>query len=371
MPKIDRLPDGTYQARISVVDPTTGKRHQPRVRARSQRALQDAIAEERARIRRGEHHEPDTTPLGDWLDTWYATYRASPSSRAARLGAVRRIQRDEIARVPLGRLRRVHVQTFVDRLATTLAPRTVRDTATTLGMALDRAVRLDIIPTSPAEHLDLPRVPRRAMAVWSDEEVRRVLDAAGETEDAAFWVLAVMLGLRIGELIGLRWSDIDLAAGRLTVARTMTHDEQRRQYIGETTKTPASRRTITLPLPCQAALVTHRRRSAEARLALGDLWEPEDAVFHSGTGGHWKSDRRYRRLLRALCAAADVPVIRVHDLRHTSATHMLRAGIPIPTVAHILGHASASITLSTYAHVLQAMEAEAATVIGTMYERRA
>lgn len=370
MPRVIRLPDGTYEVRISVVDPSTGKRHQPRIRARSRRELERAVAEARVAIRRGEVSEPDTTPLGVWLDTWLATYRASPSSRATRQGAVRRIQRDEVARITLGRLRRAHVQALVDRLAATYAPRTVQATMTTLGMALDRAVRLDVIATSPADRLDIPRVTRRPMAVWSDAEARRFLDATQDEPEAALWMLAVMLGLRIGELVALRWPDINIEAGRLSVHRTLTHDERGRCYIGETTKTAASQRTIALPLPVTAALSRHRRRSLERRLALGDLYEPDDAVFDDGAGAHWVTDARFRRLLPLLCERAGVPIIRLHDLRHTAASHMLRAGVPITTVAQILGHASAAVTLGIYGHVVRAMQDEAADRIGRMYEAR-
>lgn len=373
MPAVKRLPDGTYEVRISVVDPTTGKRHQPRVRARSRRELDNAVAETRSRILRGDVQEPDTTPLGDYLDQWFSTYRPPKSAtRANRRGALLRVQRDEIARIPLGRLRRAHVQGFVDRLALTHAPRTVRETIAVLGMALDRAATiLEIIPQSPATKLALPSQQRQPMTVWDREEVRAVLRAVAGTDDEAFWQLALALGVRIGELVALRWSDVELDRGRITIARTMTRDERDRLYIGDTAKSPASHRAITLPLPCQAALAAQRRRSLERRLALGGLWDPADAVFDNGTGAHWRSARRFRNLFLSVVAATGVTPIRPHDMRHTAATHMIWAGVPIPTVSRILGHANPAITLRIYAHVIETMEEQAADIIGGMYQERA
>ena len=374
MPRTERLADGAYEVRISVVDPTTGKRHQPRVRARSRRELDNAVAETRARIRRGDVQEPDTTPLGVWLDAWLSTYRPpSANSVQTRRSAVRRIQRDAVSHIPLGRLRRVHVQELVDRLAAELAPESVRSIVVALRLALDRAERLGVISpgASPADDLVLPRLRRRPMAVWSEDEAARFIAAARDGADAALWLLAIMLGVRIGELLALRWADVDLNAGRLTAARTFSRDADNRRVVADLPKSGAGNRTLRLPAPVIESLRTQRRRSLERRFALGPLWEPDDAVFDDGTGAHWRSDTRQQRTFRLLCETAGLPPIRIHDLRHTAATHMIRGGIPIPAVARILGHSNPAVTLRIYSWVIEAMEDEAVGVIEAMYERRA
>jgi integrase len=371
MPRVDRLPDGTYEVRISVVDPTTGKRHQPRIRARSRRELDNAIAEARAGILRGDVRATDATPLREWLETWHATYRPpSDASRFARRRSIDRVMRDPIADIRLGRLKPAHIQAYIDDLSRELSPASIRPIVATLGMALDRAVTVErLIPVSPLAGVTIPAAPRRAMAVWSSDYAAAFLHAAEGGRFGPAWLLALMLGIRQGELAALRWPDIDLPRRRITIRRTVTRDEDGHWQVGDVAKSGAGQRSLVLPAPCHVALTTWSAATDSERERLGDLWDAEeDAVFGDGTGRNYRATLAFWREFRRIVGTVPgLPAIRPHDLRHTAATHMIRAGVPIPTVSRILGHASPAITMSVYAWVLDSMEEHAAETIGSLY----
>jgi integrase len=180
-------------------------------------------------------------------------------------------------------------------------------------------------------------------------------------------LLAVTVGLRRGELIGLRREDLDLTRGTLTVCRTQTRTATGRWIIGEVAKTDASHRMIHLPAICLEALRGHRARQNERRLQLGPAWQDEGAVFDAGDGRHLPSPNRLDSRFPRLTAQLGLPRIKLHGLRHTAATNMLKSGVPVHVVAHILGHANPSITLKVYAWVLADMQESAAARIDAMF----
>lgn len=372
MPKITRLPDGTYETRISVIDPRTGKRHQPRVRARSKRELEREIAEARVTIQRGELMATDQTLFRDWCAEWLKTYHppASSSVRNRRI-CLKRIQDHEIADIRLGRLTTHDIQLFMNDLQSEkLSANYIRQIREVLSMVLDYTVDVaKVIPASPMRGVTATGIPPATMHVWDKPEVQKFLVACEKRRFTAAWTLAVVLALRIGEIVALRWPEVNLKTGRITICRTISRDENGHRYIKDGVKSPTGRRTLILPPQCLSALIAHKADSDMRRKALGDLWSDDDAVFDDNTGAYLTSDAPLRREYERICASVkDLPRIRPHDLRHTAATAMLRAGIPIQTVSQILGHANAHITLKVYAWVLDAMAEEAAVTIGTMYE---
>lgn len=164
-------------------------------------------------------------------------------------------------------------------------------------------------------------------------------------------------GLRRGELLALRWQNIDLEKGMLYVTQTLTVTQQQ-GLIFKTPKTGKSRRSVTLPPSAVEALREHRRRQTEERLRLGPVWQDHDLVFPGPDGRPWHPDT-FTSSFRDLCARAGVQA-RLHDLRHTHATQLLKAGVHAKIVTERLGHSSIGITLDTYSHVLPGMQDEAA-----------
>lgn len=188
--------------------------------------------------------------------------------------------------------------------------------------------------------------------------------ATGDDRLGALWATMLGTGLRRGEALALRWEDVDLDAGTLHVRRSVT--TVRGQVVEDDRggKTDAAARRIVLGDDLVALLREHRKRQAEERLAAGPAWVDSGAVFGEVDGRALHPNKASNTFSRA-ASTADLPAIGLHGLRHTHATMLLRAGVPIPAVAQRLGHANPSITLAVYSHALPADDALAAAATST------
>jgi len=359
---------GSYSVRVSLTDPDTGERTQKRVTARTKRELDVAVSDLKTTWRTGQYIAPATESLSGYLNDWLGTLSGKPSTVLIRERHVRfHIGQDAIASVPLGRLRRSHVQTFTDRLARQHAPNTVRGIIGSLRLALRRAVMLGIIAVDPTAGVQLPARSTKRPDVLTQEQARLLVSGTRDDDWHAAWVLMVTIGLRRGEVIGLRWGDVNIEAGTLTVARTATRDSAGDWTIGDSAKTPTAHRTVRLPSVAVDALRRHRVKQVERRLSLGSAWLDSGAVFDDGTGAHHPKPGRLALAFGKALVGLDLPRITPHVLRHTAATNALQAGVPVHAVARMLGHADPAITLRTYAHVLEAMEVQSADRIDRLY----
>jgi len=251
-----------------------------------------------------------------------------------------------------------------------LSPRSVAYVATILHRALRDAVRWQLLVRNPADSADPPRpsTPPQ-MRTWTAVELRTFLNGVASDRLAGAWCLLATTGMRRGEVLGLRWSDVDLDDGRLSISRTLiTTDVQRKGMPGMawgTPKTGKGRRQVALDQPTIAALRLHRTRQLQERLALGAAYDDGDLVVCLGDGRplHPKALSYYfgRWVLKLA-----LPRIRLHDLRHTHATLALRAGVHPRVVQERLGHANVSITLDTYSHVDIEMQAAAAARVSAL-----
>lgn len=238
-----------------------------------------------------------------------------------------------------------------------LSERSVQYAYTVLKMALDHAVRRGYAPRNVASLVDRPGARQPEMTSWTAAEAQAFLASARADRLYAAWVLFLARGPRRGELAGLRWTDVDLDAGRVRVG-LHTRLSVNGRAVESTAKTRAGRRTLGLDPGLLAILRAHRRRQLSERLAWGGAWQDTGYVFtrEDGTPVHPEhfSDRFDR-----LIAEAGVRRIRMHDARHTAATLMLADGTPVKVAQEMLGHASPTITQGIYQHVLPGM-AEAA-----------
>jgi integrase len=194
------------------------------------------------------------------------------------------------------------------------------------------------------------------------EETRKVLSETRDRRNGARWALALGIGLRQSEALALRWSDLDLDAGVLSVNRTV----HRVAGVGLTyaePKTERSRRRITLPAPLVDALRAHRTAQLAERLRAGTAWQDNDLVFAQPDGRPLDKRADWREW-RAVLAAAEVRTIRLHDARHSAATILLALGVDVRVVADMLGHSQTRVTSDTYQHVLPAMARDAAERMG-------
>lgn len=234
---------------------------------------------------------------------------------------------------------------------------------------LERAARHGLIARNIADLVAAPRVVRREMRPLTREQARALL-AVAQTVDGGRWepliALALHTGMRHGELLALRWEDLDLELAQLRVRRTLARVRGVGLVFNEP-KTRSGRRRIALARPAVAALRAQRARLREERLAAGAAWTDLDLVFASPAGTPYAPDA-VRRVLARLLRRAELPRIRFHDLRHTCATLLLQANVNPKVVSERLGHSSVARTLDVYSHVLPDMQEDAAAVIAAALE---
>ncbi len=197
----------------------------------------------------------------------------------------------------------------------------------------------------------------------SAPEARVLLEAARDNRLEALYVLAVHTGMRRGELLGLKWEDVDLDSSTIRVRRTLTRVENgRRLALGEP-KTKKSRRTVRLTPRAVEALRCHRARQAEEKLKTGGIYEDQGLVFAGEVGNLINPSNLRQRSFAPLLRRAGLPQITFHDLRHTCASLLFQRNVHPKFVQELLGHASVAITLDTYSHMLPGMGGEAADAI--------
>lgn len=306
--------------------------------------------------------------VGDCLDDFLAHGENSrgwaPSTTASYESAARVHIRPALGKRMLADLAVADVQRLMAAmLEDGQSPRYVAHVRAVLRAAIGHAVQGEIMHRNVAALARPPMLRREEMRALSGDETRRLFAALDDERLRALIITATTLGLRRGELIALRWSDVDLDAATLTVRRTGKRIKG--QYVEGQPKSERSRRAIALP----PALVTLLRRQSAAvaadRLRLGPGWQDEDRVFPGAGGGPTGENTIRKALDRALAKAKITGHVRIHDLRHTAATALLAAGGDLRDVQEMLGHASYALTADTYAHVLDDQRKATASRIET------
>jgi integrase len=219
-----------------------------------------------------------------------------------------------------------------------------------------------VIAKNVAAAVKSPRPDKPEIHPLTSEQARILLDAASKEGDRfeALYVVALHCGLREGELLGLRWEDVDLDAGTLAVRRTLSQTRTGHKF--EKPKNGKGR-SVKLSQTALEALRSHRARQNEERLKAGSLWQDNALVFPTTTGTTMSGTNLLGRHFKPLLKRAGLPNIRLHDLRHTCATILLMAGKHPKYVQELLGHASINITLDTYSHVIKGMDGGLADVM--------
>lgn len=251
---------------------------------------------------------------------------------------------EDLGSSKLQKLKREHIQAWIGRLIKKeLAATTIHFIFEVLSLALKDAVKRGILSTSPCSHVSLPRVEEKEMQFLDLAQSRRLLIQARQSNllCKALFIVAITTGMRLGEIMGLRWDDIDLEAKTIQVRRTVVYLPHEGYHENEP-KSKAGRRTIPL--------------TSEAVLALNELKEQSqsDIVFYGETEEGYLSATTLRKWLGLLLKEADLPHIRFHDLRHTAATLYLRAGASLRSLQRLLGHARIETTMR-YVHLLPEM----------------
>lgn len=351
-------------------DPVTGKRRQKSQTIRgTKRDAQRVLREVLLSLEQGSYVKPNKTSLGDWLRQWlkdYVSMNTTDRTQESYTSIVECHLIPSLGKVMLTDLQPQHIQSYYAEKLNNgradgkggLSARSVVYHHRILAKALNYAVKMGVVVRNMADVVQPPRVARVTMHTLSPEEVTKFLEVAQETDYYVYFSTLIYTGLRRGELLALRWRNLDLNRDTLTVVAT-AYKLGNGDYIIKEPKTVQSRRSVTMPPSLVELFKVYRADQELLRVQLGVSLNADDFVFIRPDGSPINPSAvtlAFRRIIKR----AGLKDIRIHDLRHTHATLMLKAGVHPKVVSERLGHANISITLDIYSHVLPGMQEAAA-----------
>jgi integrase len=358
---ITKRKDGLYMARHTVHTPDGPQR--PAIYGRTYREVEKKLNEARANADKGLVFDMKLK-VEEWLDSWLSDC-LKPLADAGKMahstyvryeGIVNGHLKPALGHRKLRDLTRAEVRRLYNQKAKTLSPRSVDYIHTTLQKAISQAVKDDLIPRNVASG-ERPRSSRhqKEARALSPTQVRALLAEASGEGNEAIYILALHAGLRKGELLGLKWIDLDLEAGTLSVRRSLKVTDHGLDF--GPTKNKASRRSVPLNKNAVAALKAHRLRQNEERLRLSELWEDQDLVFPNRVGKPINPSNLYHREYKPLLKRAGLESERFtfHSLRHTFASGLCNQRVYPKVIQSLLGHSSITQTMDTYSHLMEGM----------------
>ena len=340
-------------------DPNTGKRsYRSQTVNGSLSEAQKALTTLLYQLDHGQLLEDaERATVSAYLDHWLET-AAKAKLAESTFEKYRQMMRDyvfpSIGGRRLARLSPMNIQgVYSELLSRGLSPRTVRYCHAVLSSALKQAVRWRLIPSNPASFTELPKQRQREMRALTSEQASHFLKVTAEDRYHAFFAVLLLTGVRASEARALTWADVDLP-GRTIVIRRAVHDRPSGHVFSEP-KTRRSRRSITIPEELVRTLLRHKSTHCGHGQGQNDL------LFATATGKPDSHSNIYNRHFKPLARASALPEdFRMHDLRHTHASLLLQAGVHPKVVSERLGHASITLTLDTYSHVLPGLQEESA-----------
>ena len=352
---ISRRKDGRWEGRYYV--PTEDGPKRKVIYGKTRAEVSEKLTKALSDRANGIVYDNENITIGEYLDVWlkrsvYGSVRQSTYDRDTNL--VNNHIKPVLGSLKLKKLNSAHVQNFYrNRLDTGLSASTVRKIHDILRRGLAQAVDWHLTQRNVADVVKPPRPVPKEIVALSTDETRRLLDAAAEDRLEALYVLAVHTGMRQGEMLALRWQDVDIENAVLSVRRTLTRRGGKIAF-GEP-KTKKSRRSIRLTPQAVDALRAHLERQLRDMEILGDHYQDQGLIFTTDTGAPINPSNLRQRSFTPLLKRVGLPHMRFHDLRHTCATLLLSRGVHPKFVQELLGHATIAITLDTYSHVMPSM----------------
>ena len=366
---IRKRKDGRWEGRYTAGhDPETGKQIFKSVLGKTQ-----AEVKEKLKKALEESKKVDVTRTGKytveaWMDEWFenvAKLKVRPSSHQTYRGYIDHHIAPNIGNIPLERLSTMDLQKLYRKLMNKgrverieakdqpkgLSAKTVRNINQVISSAMDFAVAQKIIPENPCKAVALPKVEHKEMQTIPAEQLQTFLQEAKASGVYEMYYIELATGLRRGELLGLKWTDIDWKNGIIKVRRSIARVNG--EIVESPLKTKNSYRAVTISPQAVEILKEQKEKTND------------QYIFPSPNGGPISPDS-VNNMLKRVLARAGIPKVRFHDLRHTFATIALQNGVDIKTVSGMLGHFSAGFTLDTYAHVTTSAQKEAAQTMGNI-----
>ena len=387
-----------YVGQLSYTDPKTGKRSRPTVYGKTPKEARDKMkAVERDIENVVKQRREGKITLGEWLDAWFTKYQNIGGNLKVKSAerqelAIKIHIKPHIGDIILKKLDTEDIQGLYAKLAQSgkkkgggLSAQSIRHVHNTLSKALTKAVALKKIKENPVKHTEPPSLKSRKSYVnaMTESQVRTFLQAATGHRQYTAFMTGFMTGLRRGELMALMWDDVDLDK-QTAIIKSSLVTTNAQGPIFEKPKTDESNRTIPLPADLCEELLRHKARQAREALdarakakehsdKFGVLVDPETYYEDSGLvfrqeDGRRVDPRSFARTFKRILKKAGLPkTFRVHDMRHTYASIMLRQGVDIKRIQQILGHASPEVTLSTYSHLMEGALEDAARMLNGLF----
>lgn len=367
-----------WRAAVTVGINEDGTQDRRWVSGKTQAEVQEKLRAFQADMHTGMVADTEGLTVSAYMSRW-ADHKEQDATKPNTLRSYRDTVRlhitPHIGRIKLEKLRPLDLEQMLSKMQKAGKSAASRAyTLRVLSMALRQAVRWQMLPRNVAEAVRPPKVERPDIGTWTAAQVATFLDTAQLHRMHAAFYLALLTGMRRGEILGLKWEDVDFTRSRLTVRNNLVEMRGEgttgKQHAGketvssvrsilQTPKTKASRRTIPLSPGTMSKLKEHRERQEQNRKAAAEAWQAQGFVFADELGNP-TDPRTLYGWFRGLVTAAGLPMIRFHDLRHTAASLMIRQGISPKTVSDRLGHADVAFTLRVYAHLYEDQREEAA-----------
>lgn len=349
--------DGRWQA-SALIAGADGNRKRHYVYGPTRGDVQGKLDDIRQRVRGGQPAVDVGVTLAAYLERWLVDGLAEhkATTRENYTTMVRKHISPAIGSVRLDRLTPLDVQSLINAKRVTHSASTVRLIFSVLHRSLEQAVEWELLARNPAAKVKRPRAGEPHDRFLSPEEAAQLLAAARGTRLYALVAVALAIGLRRGEALALRWSDVDLDIGSVTVRRTLSRVASSLVF---TTPKSGKSRTVPLPGPSVRILREHRQALIAERLALGAAWTDMDLVFPSRLGTP-AEPRNVLREFHALIGRAGLPAARFHTLRHSCGALLVAQGVHLQVIAQILGHSDIRVTSAVYAHVGEQLQRDAA-----------
>ena len=338
----------------------------------TKKAAEKAAREELGRVEAGADVEPSKLTVEEYLrKTWLPSLRVRPTTASYYKLAVDQYVVPRIGGVPLQKLTAPTLNRLYADLEASgrrngkgLSPRSVRHVHAIIRRALADAVAWNLVLRNVAEAAKPPRKQRPKIQTWTAGQLRKFLASVRDDRLYAAWMVCALTGMRRGEVLGLRWTDLDLDAGRAKIERALILVD----YVPTISepKTERGRRTVALDSATVAALREHEARQAVEAAMASAAWENEEGQVFTDELGRIVHPQAFTDRFKRYAKRAGLPVIRLHELRHSHATIALESGVAPKVVSDRLGHASTSFTMDVYADALPAVEETAAAMVAAL-----
>lgn len=350
-----RKSDGKWVGSITLTD---GKRKV--FYGKTQKEVQDKVNEALYAQQRGMLTTNSSTTVQEYMEQWLEEIHKSVvklSTYKNYQDLLRNYIIPGLGKIKLQSLTPQQVQAFYSKkMKDGLAPKTINNIHGLLHKALSNAVKWNVVSRNVCDAVTPPRVARKEKTVLTAEQARNLLKQIKNHRMEALFTLAIVTGMREGELLALRWQDIDFTGYSLQVKRTVRYIKGY-GHVESEPKTVKSRRKIMLPLFAVEVLLIHKAQQEEQRRECANAWVDKDLVFATAMG-NYLALTTLRRAFNGILKQAGLPHMRFHDLRHSAATILLSRGTHPKVVQEILGHSQISMTLDVYSHVLPVMQEE-------------